>query len=205
MNKREYPLPRRVGFPWDRWTLNRYQESLIVGKKSDYPPEYLKAVKRDTKPKIVFRLEIWELLQKCREYVKRNPQFEPFLQPTPPYELTPPSTDEGEFVEWLKELILAAAIYGEKDILQPLSEVATLTKSPEPDMHAVRAVKRAFADLFKGGGEDDWPLKKEVRERAIEILKKAGKPIPKTSSEWARIFRKAGLATLRQARRKSKR
>jgi hypothetical protein len=175
-----------------------------VGKKSDYPPEYLEAVARYTKPNSVFRSEIWSWLRTWRAYVERNPKFEPILQPTPPYEWDPPSTDDRETVEFFKDLILAAVFYGQEDIVRALSDTVRLTRSPDPDMHATRAVMTAFADLFKGGDEDDRPTKKEVRERAIELLKKARSPVPETSPEWARAFKKAGLSTLRTAPRKSK-
>jgi hypothetical protein len=174
-----------------------------VGKKSDYPPEYLEAVERYTKPKIVFQSELWGLLRTWRAYVERNLQFEPTLQPTPPYEWDPPSTDDREIVEFFKDLILAAVFYGQTEILQALHEVATLTRAPDPDLGTVRATITAFAVLFKGGDHNDWPNKKQVRERAIEILKQAGSPTP-GEREWPRIFKKAGLSKLSTAPRRSK-
>jgi hypothetical protein len=160
----------------------------------------LQAVKRYTDEKFVLRSEIWGLLQKWRQYAKRNPESTPWFELSRPH----PLCDDRVFVTYFKELILASVFHGQKEILQMLLDV--VTKPPDyPDMHNVRAVITAFADLFKGGNEDDWPLKKRVRERAIEILKKAGSSIPKTSSEWARIFRKAGLSELRNAKRRSAR
>jgi hypothetical protein len=185
-------------YTWFAATLTRYRQTVIKGKESNYPPEYLKAVEEYTNTKFLFRSELWEGLQKWREHVERNPE------PPPWYRLINWSTEDRENAEWFQNLLLYAAFFGEKEIIQTLLETVTLTQPPDPDMHAVRAAITAFGNLFKGGGEDDWPLKKEVREAATEILTKASSPIPQTSPEWARVFRKAGLSKLRTARRQSK-
>ena len=198
MNDREYPLPEWWGLPWDRVTLMRHQRTAVRGRHSDYPPGFLEAVEQYADEKFVCRSEIFEGLRKWREYAERNPES------APSYATRPPSTDDREIVDYFKELILAAVFYGRKEILQTLFDTATLTKPPEPDMRGARAVIAAFCELFKGIGKDDWPLKKEVRERAIEILKAAGSLIP-GRREWPRIFRKAGLSELRNAKRRSAR
>jgi hypothetical protein len=196
----KYPLSKGLGSPWARLSLLRHQLTSVGDNCFGCPREYLQAVKRYTDDKFVFRSEIWGLLQKWREYAKSNPESTPWFEMIAPH----PLCDDRAFVAYFKQLILAVVFYGEKEIVQALLDV--LTQPPDdPDMHSVRAVIAAFRDLFKGGSEDDWPLKKQVRERAIEILKQARSPIPKTSSEWARIFRKAGLSTLRNAKRRSTR
>jgi hypothetical protein len=208
VNDREYSLPDWRPVPADRVTFMRYWLSVLGIKEDknsgfnyapgDYPPGFFEAVRQYTDMKVVFRSEMFEGLRKWRECAKRDPKV------VPPCRVMPPSTDDRDAVEYFKDLILYALFYGQKDILQALLDV--LTEPPdEPDMHSVRAVIAAFRDLFKGGSEDDWPLKKQVRERAIEILKEADSPIPKSSSEWARIFRKAALSELRNATRRSTR
>jgi hypothetical protein len=169
-----------------------------VGK--NYPREFLQAVKRYTDTKFVFRTEIWQELQRWRQYAKQNPEFAPWFRITN----THPSCDDRVFIADFKELILAAVFYKEDEILRALIDTVRLAQSPEPDMHGVRVVMIAFRDLCKGDDENDWPLKKEVRKRAVEIFEQAGLRIPKTSSEWARLFKKAGLSKLRNATRRSK-
>ena len=210
MNEHERALLDWRSGSADHVVFMRYWLSVLgikENKKSDfnyapgsYPAGFFAAVQQYTDMKVVFQSEIFEGLRKWREYAKRDPEV------APPCRIMPPSTDDRDAVEYFKDLILYAVFHGQKDILQALLDTVTLTKPPvDPDMHGVLALRRAFNDLFKGGSEDDWPLKKEARERATEILKKAGLPIPKTSSEWARLFRKAGLSELRNATRKSKR
>jgi hypothetical protein len=171
----------------------------------DYPQGFLQAVNRYTKDEFVFRSEIWELLQKWRQYVKRDPESTPWVLLSPP----PPYADDREFVAYFKELILAAVFHGQEDILRALSETVRLAQAPEPapdsDIESVRAVMKAFRELYKGGGEAHWPLKPEVRAAATDILKTAALPVPSSKRQWSRIFEKAGLAKLRQSRPKSKR
>jgi hypothetical protein len=173
-----------------------YQSTLI---ESNYPREFRQAVKQYTDAKFVFRSVIWRELQIWRQYVQRNPEYTPSCW-------SPPSpSDDSVSILHLKMLITAAVFYGQKDILQALSETAILTQAPEPDLDSVHAVIAAFRQLFKGGGEDGWPLKPEVRAAATDILKKTGLPIPESDRQWTRIFNKAGLSKLRQSRRQSKR
>jgi hypothetical protein len=171
-------------------------DTVIRGTLSNYPLDFLKAVQQYADTEFIFSSRMWESLQKWRDHAEHNPDSRP---PRPVW-----GDYERDEREHFKNLILSAVFYGDEKFLQRLSKMATRTKAPDPDMIAVRAVITAFSDLFKGGGEDDWPLKKSVRERAIEILKEAGSPVPRTSSEWARVFRKAGLSKLPHATRKSK-
>jgi hypothetical protein len=180
----------------------RHQLDVVGDHYADCPREYLQAVERYTNDKLVFKSEIWQHLQKWRRYEKHNPESTPWFVPSPP----PPLCDDRAFVAYFKDLILAAVFYGDENIVRALSDTVRLSQDPlDPEMHAARALMIAFSDLFKGGGEDDWPLKKQVRERAIKILDKARSPIPKTQPEWARAFKKAGLSKLRSATRTSKR
>jgi hypothetical protein len=168
-----------------------------VGK--NYPREFLQAIDRYTDAKFVFRSEIWQELQRWRQYAKRNPETTPWFKMTN----THPSCDDRVFIADFKELILAAVFRKEEDILRALVDTVRLAQAPEPDMHGVRAAMIAFRDLCKGGvDENNWPLKKEVRERAIEILKENGSLVP-GRREWPRIFKKAGLSKLRNATRRS--
>jgi hypothetical protein len=162
----------------------------------------LEAIEKYTEKEFVFQSEIWGWLRTWREYVERNLQFEPIFMGSPPYEQTPPSTDEGDIVEYLKNLILCAVFYGQKEILQAVVETAMLTKPPEPYINTVRAVIIAFSNLFTGA-ENGYPTKKEVRAAATDILNKARLSAP-LDREWPKIFKKAGLSKLPQAR-KSKR
>jgi hypothetical protein len=193
----EYLLPDPSGF-WDLLTVRIIKD---VGKKPKfphYPPGFLKASEQYRDLKRLFRSEHWESLRTWREYAKRNPESAPTDL------LLPSSHDDRENIEYFKDLILAAVFYGEKDVLQAVFDIVTLPKPPDPDMHGIRAAIAAFEDLFKGDSEDDWPDKKEVRELATDILKKAGKPIP-VHRQWPRIFDKSGLKALRTSKRKSKR
>jgi hypothetical protein len=176
------------------------------GKHCDYPPGFLKAVEKYADKKFIFRSEIWDGLRRWKQYAKHDPELVP-----EEHLLSPARVGkfffEREDIENFKNLILFAAFYAQKEILQILLEAATLPKVPEPDMNGVRAVIAAFGELFTGAiSEDcskDWPTKKEVRRKAEEILKKAVLPIP-GAREWPRIFRKAGLRELRRASRESK-
>ena len=181
-----------------RVSLLRYQYSVVKGNRSLYPLEFLEAVKKYADKRFVFRAELFEPLQKWREYAERNPES------VPRFDFLGLLSGDYDNIEQFKNLILYAVFHGDKEFLKTLLETLPLTHSPEPDMHSVRAVIAAFCDLFKGGSKYDWPLKKQVRERAIEILKEAASPIPHTQPEWARIFRKAGLKDLPNAKRRSK-
>jgi hypothetical protein len=198
VSKREYHVPESPGLPWDDEVLSRYRRTLVGDKHSDYPPGFMEAVERYTDKEFVFRSEIFGGLRKWREHVERNPEDGLLCR------IRPPTSDDYASTKFFKNLVLVAVFYGNKEILQALFDTVTLTKPPEPDMRGARAVIAAFCELFKGIGKDDWPLKKEVRERAIEILKAAGSLIP-GRREWPRIFRKAGLSELRNAKRRSAR
>jgi hypothetical protein len=197
--------PDYLPLAWFWVALRRYRRDVIRGKDCDYPPGFLKAVGKYADKKFIFRSEIWKELQRWKQYAKHHPGFVPegYL----PSRAVPAEFSEREDIENFKNLILFAAFYGQKEILQILLETATLSKAPEPDVYSVRAVIKAFASLFRGARtdncENDWPKKKEVRQMAEEILKEAGRPIPGTR-EWPRIFRKAGLSGLRSKPRQSK-
>lgn len=195
MSKREYSLPKWPGSPWDYVTLAKHRDKLLGSDRDCYPYLFLKAVQQYTDKKFVFQSEIFEGLQKWREYAKRHPESAPSCR-----RAISPSTDEHQSIEDFKELLLAGAFYDQKEILQTLLETATLIKPPETDMHAVRAVITAFANLWRAG---PCPNKKEVKMAAIEILKEAGSLIPRRR-EWPRIFRKAGLKGLHTATRRLK-
>ena len=197
----DYPLLQDFpGSLWVRGILMRYQMAAVEGNFSDYPQEFLQAVERYTDAKFVFRSEIWRELRRWRQYAKRNPESAPWF-------LSPPSPlcDDSVFVVHFKELIIAAVFYGQEDILRALFETARLAQAPDPDIEPVRAVITAFRQLFKGGGKDDWPRKKEVKQTAIDILRNAGLPIPSSRRQWTRIFENAGLSKLRSGKRQPKR
>jgi hypothetical protein len=174
-------------------------EPELVIKKSHFPPGFREAGAQYDDDDCIWRSALWEWLQAWREYVKCNPE----AAPTEPIEYS--GDDDGGSIEEFKNMILEAVFYGDKDILQAVCDIVTLTKPPEPHMHGIRAARAAFRKLFKGdGSEADRPEKKEVRELATDILRKAGKDVP-VDRHWPRIFDKAGLKSLRSRKPKSKR
>jgi hypothetical protein len=97
-----------------------------------------------------------------------------------------------ELVANFPDLILDAHIRGDHEFL------ATIARAPSLETSSVAAAVQAFWDLFVNAGlvsRDDWPTKKAVRERAQEVLRKAGRKIL-TKGQWTRVFKKAGLAAL---------
>lgn len=196
--------------PIDSWfwvAVTKYLSKLITDEDSDYPPEFLKAMEKYADKKFIFQTEFWTGLQKWKEYIKAHPEF---LPDVPALRFWP---DERKEAEDFQNLILGAVFNADKDnadkeLLQLLVEIATLSSAPQPDMNGVRAAIAAFCNLFKGAHSDDpsndWPLKGEIRKEAEAILKNDGLPIP-GDREWPRIFRKAGLSMLRSGVRQPKR
>ena len=187
---------------WFHAALTKYRSDVIVDEaEADYPPEFLKAVGKYADKKFIFQAELVTALQKWKQYIKAHPELLPNV---PCVRLLP---DERKEALDFQNLVLGAVFRGDREFLQLLLEVSTLSAAPEPDMHGVRAVIAAFSDLFRGAtyGEgwsysEEWPTKKEVRQAAEVILKKAGLPVP-GDREWPRIFRKAGLTKLRSGTR----
>jgi hypothetical protein len=65
-------------------------------------------------------------------------------------------------------------------------------------MHGIRAAIVAFEQLLSDEelqSKDNWPTKQEVRKRAEEILREAGRALP-GERQWPRIFKEAGLGQL---------
>jgi hypothetical protein len=106
----------------------------------------------------------------------------------------------------LKARILKAALTNDRAFLAALTEAADAPALPLPEIDAYAAALQAFWNLFIRKGlvsRKDWPRKKEVLKRAIQILEKARCDIP-SPRQWTRIFQRPGLSELKRAPRRSK-
>jgi hypothetical protein len=95
--------------------------------------------------------------------------------------------------------LLGAVRSGDIDFIRDLLKAMKSESKPPSDFNAVVAAMTAFRQLFSpvhyGITCADWPTKEAVRERAEEMLRKAGHKIP-TKRHWSRVFKQAGLAAL---------
>jgi hypothetical protein len=158
-------------------------------RHSDFPDGYWASKDKYWDWDFFSRIEIWKELQNWRTLAKIKPELKP--QRTG---LILSST-ELKAVQKFQQEILGAVFDGDERVLGRLFEMACQEKAPELDMDSVRAVHAAFAEFFTGGSWHDWPTKNQVIQRATEILKAAGKDIPKKRA-WTRIIKKAGLSKL---------
>jgi hypothetical protein len=180
MNEPDSDWPRRLDLP-------DFAETDDEGN-NHWPVGYLASKKKYWDWDFVSRMEIWKELENWRALAKIKPE----LKPQRPGLL---SFTDLEAVKNFQQEILGAFFNGDKRALGRLVEMACQKKAPELDMHGVRAVHAAFEEFFTSGDWLDWPNKAEVIQRAGEILKAAGKPIPQKRA-WTRIIKKAGLSKL---------
>jgi hypothetical protein len=173
-------------------------------KKIEYPPGYLDAYQKYNIDNLNFEqpldspADIWEQLEDWRDYEKGYPGLlEKFSADSPFYRQVLESGAAD--IEKFKARLLKAAFDGDRAYFENLLKVMDYDSWPEPEMHGIRAALQVFDALFIGESKNDWPTKREVRARAEEILKAAGKAVPKKHA-WTRILRKAGLGALKPAR-----
>jgi hypothetical protein len=155
-----------------------------------YPPGFLEARKKypsdadepeaDSVTGILCRLDDWRCSERCSE--KGFPKV-PLM---------------AEQTEEFKARILKAVLDADLAYLKNLIKAADPHERPQSQIHGIVAAILAFNELFihkNLESKDDWPTKQEVRRRAEEILREAGRVVP-GERQWPRIFRNAGLWAL---------
>jgi hypothetical protein len=170
--------------------------------KSEYPPGYLEADEKynsdDYDPAPDSVVEIWEKLDAWHDYEKGYPKVLERLNPDSVF-YQKLLKEGAQRIEEFKARLAKAAFDGDRVYFENLLKAIDCgDRRPEPDMNGIRAAIKAFENLFSyslSRSKDDWPTKQEVRKRAEEILREAGRPIP-GERQWPRIFRQAGLASL---------
>jgi hypothetical protein len=168
----------------------------------EYPPGFLEACEKypadDAEPDPGSVTEIWDELDLWREYEQGLPKLKKRLSP---YALKCELERTNESVEEFKARILKAVIESDCAYLKNLLKAVSLDRRPQWKVHGIRAAIEAFDQLFIQKGlesKDDWPTKQELRQRAEEILRKAGRALP-GERQWPRILKAAGLSKLRPA------
>jgi hypothetical protein len=165
----------------------------------EYPPGYLEADEKYNRDDYDFEsdniMNIWGQLDIWREHEKGYPELiaQGFGPDTSGYKKS--SEINAELIEKFKARIIKAVFDGDRVYLENLLKAIDHKSRPQLEMNGIRAAIRAFEELFIQLGlesKDDWPSKQEVRQRAEEILRKAGRALP-TERHWPRIFRQAGL------------
>ena len=149
--------------------------------KAEWPPGFQEACEKYANFGFDSIRDIWEGLSNWREYEEGSPD------------------SEREAVAELHAQILEAVRKNDVPFLKKLIKAMELPDSPRQlELNGIRAAIRAFEELFPGNhlrSRDEWPNKQEVRRRAEQILKGAGRPLP-VERHWPRIFKKAGLSGL---------
>jgi hypothetical protein len=139
---------------------------------------------------------IWHQLDDWRQFERKFPRSKAKALTR---SMREESAEEAEGITIFQERILQAVYEDDRDFLNNLIKAMELPKPPEPKMSAYWAAVEAFVQLFlfdkTRTTREEWPTKKMVRERAEEILKKAGHP-PKTNRHWPRVFKEVGLSDL---------
>ena len=166
----------------------------MKGYNPEYPPGYLEAYEKylSATPPPGSVAEIWDELRYWRSYENGLPELKPFSNPEGHKQAL---EIFAKRVEDFKARILKAVIEPDCAYLENLLKAKKLDRRPQLEMHGIRAAMEAFEELFVDEdleSKDDWPTKQEVRNRAKEILRKAGRALP-GERQWPRIFRNAGL------------
>lgn len=171
--------------------------------KKDYnpelPPGFLEACYKYPDFKEDSIQNIWDCLATWKGNKERWPNrknFHPFA--TREEFVADLEEDIAEF----KARILKAVDENDRPYVLRLWKAMGMRR-PEPLMNGVKAAIDAFLDFMWAEmrhTKDQWPTKREIKQRVEAKLKRAGQPLP-SERQWARIYRRAGLSALPKAPR----
>src|SRR5271165_3789119 len=161
---------------------------------AEWPPGYQEAYENYPGFESDSAQESWDGLDNWRRYEGQSLHLRAAFKPDEEYR-----ESERETVAEFHAQILKAVYEGNSGYLKKLIKaIESQKRPPGSELNGIRAAIKAFEELFVGRhlhSRDEWPTKQEVRRRAEQILKGAGRPLP-VERHWPRIFKKAGLSEL---------